>query len=88
MIDYASKQYLKPTLLKRILQWLRQNYYTEISHDAWQRQDSAVEIIKTIESLDAKNLRKRQDAAKQAMQGNRLLDGKPWSRSPTVLVKK
>lgn len=88
MIDYASKQYLKPTLLKRILHWLRRNYYTEISHEAWQRQARSDAIIATIESLDRRNLRERQDAAIQAMKGNRLLDGKAWSSYPTVLRKK
>ena len=88
MIDYASKQYLKPTILKRILHWLRRNYYTELSHDAWERQARSDAIIATIESLDRRNLSERQDAAIQAMKGNRLLDGKPWSRSPTVLIKK
>ena len=98
MIDYAQKQYAtntpKPTLLKRILQWLRRHYYTEITHAAWEREWSkdhesrADAIIKTIESLDKLSLSERQDAAIQAMMGKRLLDGKAWSSFPTVLRKK
>ena len=75
-------------MLKRILNWLRQNYYTEISHAAWERQARSDAIIATIDSLDRRNLSERQDAAIQAMMGKRLLDGKAWSHFPTVLRKK